>query len=364
MGIPSSGIRLAGSIPPTEAFLALLAAGLPGCGFWDAPLVVGVSGGADSVALLLGLVRLRPPAAGQLVIAHAEYDLREEAADDSRFVAGLADRFGLPFVSRPIAVRGVADPAGNEGLARRLRYEFLEATARACSARHVAVGHTADDQAETVLHRVLRGTGPAGLAGMRSARMLCDGVALVRPLLGLHRVTVRSFLENEGESWCEDRTNAETRIARNFLRHDVLGPAAKGHYPAAAAALARLSRQAASLADALESAAGHVLEMHSHRHGDGRVAIRVDRLVPLDPHLLAEVFASLWRREGWPRRQMAARHYARLAGLAAAWGRNDPDCPPAFDLPGGVRATRAGTGLIEIIPPRPPSGEPAVGDSR
>lgn len=362
MGVSPSGTHPARSSQPTEAFLSLLAAGLPRRGIWNAPLVVGVSGGADSVALLLGLVRLRPTTAGQCVIAHAEYDLREEAADDRRFVAALADRLGLQFVSRPIAVRGVADPDGGEGLARRLRYEFLEATARACSARNVAVGHTADDQAETVLHRLLRGTGPAGLAGMRGARTLSDGVALVRPLLGVSRVMVRSFLEAEGEPWREDRTNADGGIARNFLRHEVLRPAAERHYPAAVASLVRLSRQAASLADALESAARQILEMHSHRHRDGRVVIQVDRIALLDPYLVAEVFVSLWRREGWPRRQMAARHYATLAGLAAAWGRDDPSAPPPVDLPGGGRAIRSGRGLMEIIPPRAPSGEPATGD--
>jgi tRNA(Ile)-lysidine synthase len=211
----------------------------------------------------------------------------------------------------------------------------------------VLVAHTADDQAETILHRILRGTGPAGLAGMAAARELCDGVGLLRPLLAVPREDVRAFLAAEAEAWREDESNADVRHARNFLRHEILARCAAGPYPAATAAVVRLGSQAGRLAAALRSAADHLLALHARRHADGTVELRTSGLVGLDPHLLAEMFAALWEREGWPRRDMTAAHYERLAALAAA-----ADAPAAAiaDYPGGVRVTVA-AGRLELRPP-------------
>lgn len=328
-------------------FLSELSATLPRSGFWEAPAIVAVSGGADSVALLLGLARLSPPQA-RLVVAHACHDLRPEAPADRDFVAALAGRLRLPCASRLLAVRD--DPEGRgEGLearARRLRYEFLVDVAREHGARYVAVGHTADDQAETILHRALRGTGLAGLAGMRRGRELADGVALLRPLLHLPRMLGRSFLEAEGERWREDATNADPAFARNFLRLEILARAERGPYPSATAALVRLGEHAGRSAAALASAAEHLLEIHARRQEDGAITIPATALVGLDPHLVAEVFVALWRREGWPQRDMAARHYAALAALAAA---DRPDAAGhTVELPGGIRARVAGRGDVVI----------------
>jgi tRNA(Ile)-lysidine synthase len=330
-----------------DRFLAGLTAGLPGGGLWSAPMLVAASGGADSTALLLGLVAVAPPRA-RIVVAHAEHDLRAAAADDREFVVALAARLGLGFVTARLAVR--AATAGGEGLearARRLRYGFLADVARRHAARHVLVAHTADDQAETILHRILRGTGPAGLAGMAVARELCDGVGLLRPLLAVPREDVRAFLAAEAEAWREDESNADVRHARNFLRHEILARCAAGPYPAATAAVVRLGSQAGRLAAALRSAADHLLALHARRHADGTVELRTSGLVGLDPHLLAEMFAALWEREGWPRRDMTAAHYERLAALAAA-----ADAPAAAiaDYPGGVRVTVA-AGRLELRPP-------------
>ena len=326
-------------------FLDRLAAGLPAHGFWSMPVLVACSGGADSVALLLGLARLAP-VPGRLVVAHVEHDLRAAAAAaDREFVARLAARLGLPFVWRRVAV--AAAPRGGEGLearARRLRYEFLEEAALERGARHVVVAHTADDQAETILHRLLRGTGIAGLAGMPAARQLAPGVSLLRPLVDVPRATVRAFLATAAQGWREDETNADTRLARNFVRHELLARAAAGPYPAAAAGLVRLGRQAERVAAALASAAEHLLETHARRQADGGIVVHATPLAALDPHLVAEVFVALWRREDWPRRDMTARHYAQLARLVAAGG------PPA-DLPAGVRVEPMGPGRLRLRGP-------------
>jgi tRNA(Ile)-lysidine synthase len=333
-----------------ESFLAALAAGLPARGFWSSPLLVGVSGGADSVGLLCGLRGLAcPDAVGRMTVVHVEHDLREDAAADREFVAGLAARLGLPFVWRRCAVRSEVDERGEgvESLARRLRYAFFEEVAREVGARHVLVAHTADDQAETILHRILRGTGLAGLAGMPAARELCDGVSLLRPLLSVSRASVREFLAARAESWREDASNSDVRYARNFLRHEVIGRCEDGPYPAATAALVRLGGQAGKLGAALRAAAEQLLDVHASRAVRGAVVLRTAGLVALDRHLLAEMFAILWDREGWPRRDMTARHYEQLAALAAAGGES---VVCATDFPGGVRASQQRAGLLELRP--------------
>lgn len=330
-------------------FLAGLSAALPHAGFWESPAVVAVSGGADSVALLVGLVRLAP-AGARLVVAHACHDLRPDADEDRRFVADLAIRLGVPCELRSLAVRD--DPEGRgegvEARARRLRYDFFIDVAYGHAARHVVVGHTADDQAETILHRTLRGTGVAGLAGMRSSRALTDGVALLRPLLALPRASGRAFLEAEGEAWREDASNADSRYARNFLRHETLARAVRGPYPGALEALVRLGQQAACVAGALDSAALALLDAHARRHPDGGIVLDAAALASLDGHLLGHLLVALWEREGWPRRHMAARHYEAVVRFIVAVGRGEKPTQSAFDLPAGVRARMTGGRRIEL----------------
>jgi len=330
------------------AFLVALAAGLPATHDWTFPTLVGVSGGADSVALLLGLVRLAPPGAGgRLVVAHADHGLRPDSASDRAFVEELAAELGLQSVATRLELGPTAGGEGLEARARRLRYAFLAEAAHRVGARHVMVAHTADDQAETVLHRLLRGTGLAGLAGMRRSRSLTDGVALVRPLLHVPRTLGPEFLEEVGQGWREDASNRDPHRARNFLRHELLPRCATGPYPSATAALERLAGQAAATADALASAAEHILATCGSRRGDGLIVLRKDGLHELHPHLRSEVFVALWRREGWPRRDMTAAHYRRLAELA----RDDDG--GAIDFPGGVRVA-LGPGAMTLTPPPTP----------
>lgn len=338
--------------PAEAAFVAALAAGLPASHDWSFPGIVAVSGGADSVALLLGLIRLVPAPSSRLVVAHADHGLRAGSADDLEFVRGLAVSHGLGFVGRRLDVAGDRGGEGLEGRARRLRYAFLSDVAHEIGARHVMVAHTADDQAETVLHRILRGTGLAGLAGMSPARMLADGVALLRPLLGVSRGEVRRFLGAAGQAWREDPTNADPARARNLLRHDVLPRCVAGQYPAASQALVRLASQAAASAGALASAAGHLLDSHSERHPDGTIVLRTRPLAGLDPHLVAEIFAALWRREGWPRRDMTAEHYATLASLAAcAEKRAAGTVIPGRQFPGGIEVRACQPGRLVVSGP-------------
>lgn len=334
------------SRPP---FVAAVQRALPAADFWSMPVLAGVSGGGDSVAMLVALRRLVPPAAvHRLVVVHAEHDLRPDAGDDREFVERLAARLELRCVVRRLAIR----PQRGEGLeaaARRQRYGFFTEAATDAGARHVLVAHTADDQAETILLRMLRGTGLAGLGGMAAARELVPGVSLLRPMLGLRRTEARRFLEQGGEDWRDDPTNCELRHARNFLRHEVLAACAAGPFPAAEASLNRLGRQAAVVAGALASAADRLLELHTVRHAAGGVVVRTRDLLGLDPHLVGEMFVALWRREGWPRRAMTARHYAALAALALGHDHR-PGSRRSMTLPAGIRATLDEGGLLAVRP--------------
>jgi tRNA(Ile)-lysidine synthase len=189
----------------------------------DRPIVVGVSGGADSLCLLDSLHRLDYP----LWVAHFDHGLRPESAEDARAVARIAQEMRLKFVMGSGDVRAMAAQAGLslEEAARKARYHFLFEQARACQAQAVAVAHTANDQVETVLMHLLRGAGLNGLRGMSTRAILPEWdaqIPLVRPLLEIWR--------EETEAWCavhqltplRDPTNWDTTFFRNRLRHELI----------------------------------------------------------------------------------------------------------------------------------------------
>jgi len=164
-------------------------------GWNDVGVVVAVSGGADSVALLRGMASARSTLAGsgRLIVAHFNHGLRGAESDaDQAFVEELAARFQLQCCSARAAPAGSGHVA--EEAARNQRYAFLLQTASTQGARVVATAHTADDQIETVLHRVVRGSGLSGLAGIPFTRSLSEAVALVRPLLHYRRAEILAYL--------------------------------------------------------------------------------------------------------------------------------------------------------------------------
>lgn len=186
-----------------------------------ARVLVALSGGGDSVALLLIMRALH--AQGEIVLAgaaHLNHRLRGAESDtDEAFCRTLAERVSVPFVSDGVDVAALArsEKRSIEDAARRARYAFLERTADALGADVIATGHTRDDQAETFLLRILRGAGTRGLAAIRPRIG-----RVVRPLLDVSREELRAFLETEGEPFREDATNADVQIARNRVRHEVI----------------------------------------------------------------------------------------------------------------------------------------------
>jgi tRNA(Ile)-lysidine synthase len=176
------------------------------------PVLLGVSGGSDSMALLHLTGLVAPALELSLHVVCVDHGLRREAADEAALVAAAAARSNAAFHSV------AASPDGDdEDSLRRARYAALEERRIAVGARFVLLGHTADDQIETIVFRFLRGAGFGGLAGMREVRG-----TLLRPLLGLRRRELRRVLEAQGAGWTEDPTNSSPRYARGRLRSSVL----------------------------------------------------------------------------------------------------------------------------------------------
>ena len=200
---------------------ALRAAGLAA---YDGPLVVGVSGGPDSLALLDSLARVGP--AERLVVAHLDHALRPTSTADAALVARAAAERGLRIVTERIDVVALAraDRQSLEAAGRAARYDFLARVARAAGAAAVVVGHNADDQAETILLHLLRGAGVGGLRGMSAAAPLPGGSDLwvLRPLLGVARADIEKYCALAGLQPATDASNADPSFTRNRLRHELL----------------------------------------------------------------------------------------------------------------------------------------------
>lgn len=296
------------------------------------PGVVAVSGGADSVALLRGLLA---GGRGPLVVAHFHHQLRAEADADAAFVRELAAAHGLPFESGTCDVRAAG---GNlEATARRLRYAWLHQVARNAAATWVATGHTANDNAETVLHHLTRGTGLDGLRGI--APVSRDGaVEIVRPLLGVPRAEVLAYLAGLRQPYVTDATNFDTTLTRARIRAELL-PLLETFNPTAVAALGRLARQADEVSEYLRGVAAGLL----HRHERPRAgAVVVFDTLAVAPPVLHALLQLVWEREGWPRGDMGDDAWRRAAAVL----RGDL---AAAEFPGGVKARRRGA-VVQIGP--------------
>ena len=200
----------------------------------DHLVLVALSGGADSTALLHALKQL----GHRLCACHVNHGLRGEEADaDARHAAAFAESLGVPLVERRADVKSFARERklSLETAAREVRYALLAEAAAKLHADRIATGHTADDQAETVLLNLLRGAGPSGLAGIPPVRG-----NIIRPLLGLARAEVLEYCAAAGLGYREDKSNLDRRFTRNRIRHDIM-PALREIQPNLTAVLSRLA---------------------------------------------------------------------------------------------------------------------------
>jgi tRNA(Ile)-lysidine synthase len=200
-------------------------------------VLVGVSGGSDSVALTRALLELASTADFTVAgLAHFNHQLRDSAAYDEEFCRTLAGQLALPFAAERADVSAHAARHGLsiEDAGRRLRYDFLERAALGAGATRVAVGHTLDDQAETVLLKLMRGAGPSGLGGVYPKKGM-----VIRPLIEVSRDDLRAWLASIGQPWVEDETNADLSNPRNRVRHRVLPELDAAHGGSTRGAIAR-----------------------------------------------------------------------------------------------------------------------------
>jgi tRNA(Ile)-lysidine synthase len=313
----------------------------------DTGLMVAVSGGPDSVALARAAVLARGAGAGRLVLAHLNHGLRGAESDaDEAFVAELAARLpGVELCRARLDLAAEARRLGAnlEATARRFRYGWLADVARRNEMGRVATGHTADDQAETVLHRLLRGTGLQGLRGIALRRELVPGVELVRPLLGVSRADVLTFLESLAQPFREDSSNRDLRHTRNRIRHGLLPLLAGEYNPAIVAVLGRLAAQAEEAFRAEQAAAAALLVGAELPRAGRQLVFDAARLAAVPERELRAMLRLAWEREGWPRDAMGYGAWGRLAARARGRGT-------AADFPGGVHAVHRGR--VFLLGPR------------
>ena len=297
----------------------------------DLPILVGVSGGADSVGLLHSLFRLGYP----LVIAHLDHRLRTDSAHDRMAVEQIADRLGVQCVSEEIDVSdfAVRQKMSLEEGAREVRYRFLFRVADSIGAQAVAVGHTADDQVETVLMHLLRGSGLAGLRGMNFRSLpnpWSDELPLIRPLLGVWRNEIMGYLEQMGIQYVNDVSNLDTRFYRNRLRHELI-PYLEGFNPQVRAIIWRMAYSLKDDFDLVETQVETAWNEIFIEGGDGYVGFNHSQLkhlhVGVQRHLLRYAiyslmpglrdldFENLNRAVGFVKTPLKTGHIELVAGL-------------------------------------------------
>ena len=313
-------------------FLDELRDGLKRCDIGHSRLLVAVSGGADSVALLCGLVDLSSEFSLELFLAHLNHHLRGADSDaDARWVSDLAMTLNIPCEIGEIP-EGIlsADTSGMEEQARRLRSEFLDSASAKFGCPAIALAHTSSDQAETVLHHLFRGTGIAGLCGIPPVRQIVSGRRLVRPMLAINRTQVEAFLDQRSQPFCTDHSNADITMTRNKLRHVILPLLREQINPQIDGALCRLAEQATEIDDVLHHAAEQLLARCLMDRQPDSCHIDVSLLADQPRHLIREMFCELWQKQNWPRQAMGFAHWNRLADMLAT--------QKSVDFPNGIEA--------------------------
>lgn len=307
------------------------------------PVVLGVSGGCDSLVLLDLLVR---DGRWPLIVYHLDHGLRPDSPADAAWVEEWAHR--QPGVTAVVVERAevaaLVDGQGLEAAGRQRRYAGLRQAADRFQAGAVCTAHHADDQAETVLAHILRGAGPVGLAGIAERRELAPGLPLVRPLLACTRNDLRRYAWSQHLHWREDASNTDCRYRRNWIRHQVL-PVFEAGVPGFAQALAAQSLAGQSL---LAERTGRLLRVWEQVWKPPRLLL--DPVIPLTSADRLALWRMLLRQQEAP---INRRWLHRLDDLALG--------QPGRRLEAGrMRLTRQSTALLVEPPPTPTDPAPVT----
>ncbi len=301
-----------------------------------------LSGGADSVALLRAMAEAKRKhgGKGELFALHFNHHLRGAESDgDERWCSELCRKLeiSLQIFHGNVAARAATDGDGIEAAARQERYTLLTAAAEARGVRYLATAHTSDDQVETVLFRLLRGTGLRGLKGIAATRPLTRSLTVVRPLLNCTRSEVLAHLATLGQDFRTDSSNTDHGYTRNKIRGELL-PLLRARYsPSVDESLLRLAEQADEASDFCESAARELLNSSMTTSDHNEVLFNVAALRGQPDILIREALRIAWREANFPEQAMTHDWWCQLAGLAV-----DAASGKVLNLPGNVRASISG----------------------
>ena len=277
-------------------------------GLLGGDLLVALSGGLDSVCLLQLLVSVREQVGGRMEVVHVDHALRSDSADDAGFCRSLARDLRCPFHLRRLGPGVWSGGEGRQAAARRARRSFFEEVASRRGLAAVALGHHADDQAETVLYRLLRGVGLRGVGGMAEF-----SPPYVRPLLHLDRAHLQALAVSKGWVYRNDPSNQSGCYARNRLRHQAM-PLLKQVHPGAVAGVLRFARLAAEDDRVLTRLAREALAELTVAEPEG-VRLPVVGLAALEAPLRRRVYLALWCEAGWPAEVLHSRHLDAVDAL-------------------------------------------------
>jgi tRNA(Ile)-lysidine synthase len=339
---------------PAHAILSHVEAAFPPLSWSEVNVVVALSGGADSVALLRAMVCLKQKVggAGRLYAAHVDHGLRGEAStEDAQWCAALGKQLNVPveILRADVASRANQDGDGLEAAARDERYRLLTDICHRWGARYLTTAHHRDDQAETVLFRLLRGSGLRGLGGMQSSRPLAAGLTLVRPLLSCSKELVLEYLDSLGQGFRTDASNADEQLTRNRLRHELLPRLRADYNPRVDDALLRLAEHARDWQTALEEVAEQLLgDCSLAMPSEGGFLLQCEPLATAPRVLASEALRLAWRRARLPEQAMRYQHWQQLVELACA-----SSAAPPLNLPGALIASKHEARLsIHLAPSR------------
>lgn len=320
-------------------------------------MLIALSGGSDSLALLRLLAELRARRSLHLHAAHFDHGLRDGSREEALRVSGMARRAGVP--CRVSRARGLA---GGQEAYREARYRFLEAEADRLRVHRIALAHQADDQIETVLFRLLRGTGMRGLGGIPVRRG-----RFVRPLLGFRRDELRAELSRRGLEWIEDESNADGRYARPRIRHEVLPALIGASGGRIESILAELGGEARSVDRALDRRAERRLEETVEIRGHSGAGVQIARSgsADYDRAVLARILRKLAQNQGFRLSRGGTRSAVEFIRRGRSGGSVDvggglrlhrefdrfvlaPVTPPSVDRELEIASASAGRGTMEL----------------
>ena len=307
----------------------------------DVTVLLAVSGGVDSTALLRAMAALKTEGPGRLAVAHFNHGLRgQESQTDETFVVALCRELGVPCELGRAEEGRLASECrdGLESAAREARYDFLQRTADRLGARYLVTAHTADDQAETILHRILRGTGVAGLSGIARVRPLGPATTLIRPLLAFRRAELEAYLENLGQPYRDDASNQNVRFTRNRIRHELLPSLAAQYNPGVVDALLRLGALAGEAQSVIDAIVGSLKDDAVEEGPSGGLRIDTTELIGQPRYIVRELLMAAWRTRDWPMQAMGYLQWDLLAEMAVAIALGRSPASSKQTLPGNILA--------------------------